>query len=521
MSLVERHTIPVLLFLLLISGCRGGTSIVGSDSSHPLDSRSRIFAASTGKEVRVASMISDLAKKDVVFLGETHLDDVTHRIELAVIEGIHATGRPVVISMEMLGRNRQDLVDQYLAGTVDEDQFLEGSNPWGNYETDYRPMIEWAKRIGVPIVAANVPASVWRKSAFGGGLEALDENERSTIATDLLPNTRRYWQRYDRAVRGHGHTAASGNPEDRLEKVQSLWDNTMGESVARALGQYPGSVVVHINGGFHSLERDGSVHQLLLRKPKAVVATVQMVPTFDLVSSEVEAGDRRADWIVETEMISRGQNSGTLAFFVPRPMRYRIDAPARSAGAAPLLLWLPAAGKDPGSELKKLREQLGEEPCLVVVEQIYSAGVGGDWLSADQRDEDIATLAFGLDRLRQLLLEQRDIDPDRILIAGDQEGADVVASVTAGDSSWLRSFALTSGGPGWFGMEGLPERPDNDDLHPGPGLKVLCREEDVESWNREAKARKAVGCPVSVETIPLDVETDVWFLEKIRIELES
>ncbi len=42
----------------------------------------------SGRDTTFASMLDELAEADVVFLGETHLDEVTHRVELAVLEAL-------------------------------------------------------------------------------------------------------------------------------------------------------------------------------------------------------------------------------------------------------------------------------------------------------------------------------------------------------------------------------------------------------------------------------------------------
>ncbi|MDE0959689.1 MAG: ChaN family lipoprotein [Planctomycetota bacterium] len=493
--------LTMLSILILIPGCQGIQNTRRSAGEHPLDSRIRIHRSSDGSRQDFAALIAEISSRDVVFLGETHLDDITHQVELSVLKGIHAAGRSVVVSLEMFSRDRQQLLDDYLAGTVSEDQFLADSHPWNNYETGYRPIIEWARRTGSPVVAANVPRSVWRKAAFGGGLSALDADQRATIADTLLPNSQRYWDRYDRTVRGHGHVTVDQQPEQRLEKVQSLWDNTMGESVARAVKQHPGSVVVHVNGGFHTLEHDGTAHQFQLRSPEASVKTVHIVPSFDLSQVEIEAGDARADWIVVTEPVARGLSDGSLAVYMTRPLRYRIDAPPRSAGQAPLLIWLSEQGIDPDQRLQQLRSRFGAVPCLVVVEPIYSNGSGGTWLAEDHRDEDISTIAFGLQRLRQRLLAQRRLDPDRVVLAGDGDTADLIASVAIGDADWPIAITETMAAPGWFAMEGLPPPVAEDDAHPGTGLMVLISSEHQDAWQLEAVARAAVGSPMRVEAI--------------------
>src|SRR6516165_549009 len=79
------------------------------------------------------SMLADLARADVIFLGEQHDDPNTHRLELAVLEGLTRRHVPLVLGLEMFERDAQPVVDQYLAGTITEEQFLAASRPWPRY----------------------------------------------------------------------------------------------------------------------------------------------------------------------------------------------------------------------------------------------------------------------------------------------------------------------------------------------------------------------------------------------------
>ena len=62
-----------------------------------------------------------------------------------------------------------------------------------------------------------------------------------------------YWERVGRATRGH-----MGAGGDRITSGQSIWDNAMGESCAKALDRHPGALVLHVNGAFHSAHRGGA-----------------------------------------------------------------------------------------------------------------------------------------------------------------------------------------------------------------------------------------------------------------------
>ena len=57
----------------------------------------------------------------------------------------------------MFERDVQDILDAYLKGKISEKKFLKQARPWPNYLEDYRPLIEFAKKKGMPVIAANLP----------------------------------------------------------------------------------------------------------------------------------------------------------------------------------------------------------------------------------------------------------------------------------------------------------------------------------------------------------------------------
>ena len=69
-----------------------------------------------------------------------------------------ATDDHVVLSLEQFERDAQPALDDYLAGRIDEAAFLAKARPWGNYREAYRPLIEFCKARGLPVVAA-----IWLK----------------------------------------------------------------------------------------------------------------------------------------------------------------------------------------------------------------------------------------------------------------------------------------------------------------------------------------------------------------------
>lgn len=253
----------------------------------------RVYDARRAAAVALATMFDSLARADVVFVGERHDDAATHRLELAVLEELAARGRPVVLALEMFERDVQPLLDAYLAGRASEAEFLAGARPWPNYATDYRPLVEFARAHGWPVVASNVPRPLASLVARGGlaALDTLPAARRAHAAAELRCPDDAYRAKFVATMRGMpGHEATpapAGTPDSaratggdvmlqRIYEAQCVKDETMGESVARALRA--GATVVHVNGAFHSDERLGTAARLVRRRPAARVVVIATVP---------------------------------------------------------------------------------------------------------------------------------------------------------------------------------------------------------------------------------------------------
>jgi len=443
LSRIQRHLSAVGL-IIACSACtqRPGTS---GDAGRPwaapsLDRATRIFDTHRQRQISLSTMLAELARADVVFLGETHLDETTHRVESAVYEGLIALRNgQVVLAMEMFERDDQPALDDYVAGKITEAEFIERTDPWPNYGSAYRPMIEAARREGLPVIGSNVPVHLRRKLAMGGQetFENLPEEQRALLPEQLLAHTPEYWARVDNAIRGHMGMLGSPEPpepEDRLYTTQSLWDNSMAEACAEALDAHPGHLVLHINGSFHSSRYDGTVRQLRLRRPELLVKTIAVAPTFSLATAGAKDAGRVADYYILAEAVARDANEGFYAVNVPAELRYRLHVPesATDQHEVPLLIWLCDDGFSAADGLRLWKERLGERIAIAAIEPIYPAqqedlAQGGRWYGPETFDQDLSLLETGLDEVWGYLLRNHPVDPEAVVLAGEGTGATVVA----------------------------------------------------------------------------------------------
>jgi uncharacterized iron-regulated protein len=256
-------------------------------------------------------MLQELSKADAVFLGEQHDDRGTHALQLAVLEGLARRNVQVVLALEMFERDVQPQLDAYLAGTMPESAFLAQSRPWPNYGPDYRPLVEFAKKKGWPVIASNVPRNV-ASMVSRGGLSALDTliaSSQPWVADERQcgPGDK-YAKKFGKTMEdmgGHGSAAMPPEMIGRFYEAQCVKDETMAESIVRAFDRYPNAMVVHVAGGFHVEEGLGTVERVKRRVKQGATTrkvsdfpVVMFVPTPDLDSAKAGAQRHLGDYVV-------------------------------------------------------------------------------------------------------------------------------------------------------------------------------------------------------------------------------
>lgn len=235
-----------------------------------------------GQAATLDDVVAAMAEADVVFLGERHDDAVAHALQSALLTRAHeAYGeeRTVALGLEMVERDVQLVLDEYLAGLIRERDFLAASRPWTNY-ADYRPLLEYARAHALPVVATNAPGRYASLVAREGesALLRLSEEARThlpplPVAPASEPLAEAFRQQMTGLAEAHGgaHHAFDLEP---LLAAQNLRDAAMAYTLAEALRRHPDALVLHVNGLFHSAGGMGIPEHLARYHPDARVVTV-------------------------------------------------------------------------------------------------------------------------------------------------------------------------------------------------------------------------------------------------------
>jgi uncharacterized iron-regulated protein len=305
---------PALLLLATTTLLTSACASLGRGASQPLQPQAavRVYDTKASKFVTWREFTAVVTSKDLVFFGEQHDDPATHAAEAAVLAAIGEKRDHVVLSMEMFERDVQPLVDQYLAGTISEQNFLAGSRPWDRYTTDYRPMIELARVHGWPVVAANVPRRLASAVSRRGLalLDTLNAADKRFMAREHQCPKDAYYEKFAETMKGHG--AGGGPPTasdaammasmtDKFYEAQCVKDEAMGEAVADAWKKAPkGAIVFQVDGAFHSDFGLGTAARARRRAPDASSVVITAVPVENLAKATAGDDAKKADYLLFT-----------------------------------------------------------------------------------------------------------------------------------------------------------------------------------------------------------------------------
>jgi uncharacterized iron-regulated protein len=259
---------------------------------------------SKGNPATLEQITDSLKNVDAVFLGEEHNDAVAHYLQAEIFKKAfekYHNERRIALSLEMFERDVQIVLDEYLQNLISENHFLLSSRPWGNYKTDYRPLVEFAKQNNLPVIAANAPRRYVNVVSRGGrdALNGLSATAKSWLAP--LPYgepSQTYGDKFKELMKGAPEGAG------RIENIlasQSLWDATMAFWVSEYLKKQKNPLVVHLNGGFHTESRLGTVEHLLRYRPKTRVLVVTFKSDKNFTTFDRAKSENLGDFVILTD----------------------------------------------------------------------------------------------------------------------------------------------------------------------------------------------------------------------------
>lgn len=252
----------------------------------------RIFTGE-GKSIDYGKMLKKINGVEVILFGELHSNPICHWLELQFTQDLFAQQPDLTLGMEMFEADDQLILDEYLAGTIEDKHLRSEAKVWNNYDTDYRPLIEFAKEHQLTVVASNIPRR-YANLVYREGMQTLDSLSDTAkqwiaplpIEVDLsLPG---YTDMME-MMGGHGE----GKDAENLAKAQAVKDATMAHFILSHLKD----TLLHFNGTYHSQNYEGIVWYLKKARPDLEITTIHTVEQ-DNIDALEEEHRNTADFII-------------------------------------------------------------------------------------------------------------------------------------------------------------------------------------------------------------------------------
>jgi aminopeptidase N len=231
------------------------------------------------KAMHLDEIIAQIYKKPVIYIGERHGNYEDHKLQLKIIMGLHEKGRKFAVGMEMFQRPFQPAIDEYLAGAVDERQFLKSTEYFKRWQFDYnlyREIVEYAKAKNIAIVALNQWSEITKKVAKEG-LDGLDFLEKREIPEGMDMADEDYRNLLSSVFQSHRQR--DNINFDYFYQSQLLWDETMAHTADEFLKKNPDCQMVLLAGVGHIMHGYGIPKRLFRLNGKDFVTLMPSTST--------------------------------------------------------------------------------------------------------------------------------------------------------------------------------------------------------------------------------------------------
>lgn len=209
-----------------------------------------ILHTASGHYVSRQAFYDSLNFYPLIYVGEVHDNPASHRLELDILREIqNRNPGGVSLGMEMFNIEQQPALDRWVAGELDIKTFLRESRWYENWGGDfelYREILEYCRDNQVPVIGLNTTKSLGRKISMTP-LAKLDEATRAQLPEMDMNDP--YQSAMVKQIFGaHG---AGATMLESFSRRQTLWDETMAQSVADYLGDKSDHRMVVMAGGWH------------------------------------------------------------------------------------------------------------------------------------------------------------------------------------------------------------------------------------------------------------------------------
>lgn len=271
----------VLYFFLLIS------TLFSFKTKKPV----YVLYNSKGNKVSFKKMVSHLKSQNIVMFGELHNNPIAHWLEIEITQELRRF-KHLTLGGEMFESDNQKALDLYLQDSISIQGLDSLARLWSNFYTDYKPLVDYAKKHQLNFIATNIPgrfaSAVYKQGGFMA-LDSLSEREKSWVAPLPIafdPNLPNY-QAILKMMGKHG--------SPNIVKAQASRDATMAHFILKNYSK--DHLFLHFNGAYHSNNYEGIVWYIKNQNSELKLGTISTVCQNNINKLE-ETNKGLADFII-------------------------------------------------------------------------------------------------------------------------------------------------------------------------------------------------------------------------------
>ncbi len=233
-----------------------------------------------GKTVKYKALLSEAKNADIILFGELHNNPICHWLQLELTKDLYnEIQNNLILGAEMFETDNELILSEYISGNIKTRNFEAEAKLWPNYNTDYKPLVEFARENNLEFIATNIPrryAAVVHKKGFEG-LDSLSAKAKELLPPLPVP--------YDPELKGYKGMldmmgGMGGRANTNLPKAQAIKDATMAYNILK--NRKPGKVFLHFHGTYHSNNFEGITWYINQENPAIKILTIASVEQADI-----------------------------------------------------------------------------------------------------------------------------------------------------------------------------------------------------------------------------------------------
>jgi len=261
-AMMKRYANLAFCFCLFISilttlwGCAVAPQKLNLKGQPGAFDEGTIISTQKSAAVSFDELLEDLETSRVIYVGENHTSQESHKIQLKVIQALFQKFPNLAVGMEMFDHSYQNVLDQWSAGKLDQEDFLKKVHWYVNWGFDfslYQDILDFIKKNHLRLVGLNIPNHIPPKIREGG-IESLGDDEKKHLPQQIdLTNSAH--RDYVKPVFEKHQPYFKGKVEfENFYAAQSVWEDAMAEAIAQNLNN---DVMVVLAGNGHILFKYG------------------------------------------------------------------------------------------------------------------------------------------------------------------------------------------------------------------------------------------------------------------------